>query len=141
MQLTRSMALEYADKGLRINVICPGGVWTPMVDNFIERAEDSGEAQKFMESLHPMGRLAESSEVAEAVLFLCSEKVMFNTGFRAFHRRRHDSQVIKLRGRRFKRLFLKYYLRRVFEFFSGSNLENISRVVYNNIFQVINILI
>ena len=80
VQLTRSMALEYADKGLRINVICPGGVWTPMVDNFIERAEDSGEAQKFMESLHPMGRLAESSEVAEAVLFLCSEKVMFNTG-------------------------------------------------------------
>lgn len=80
VQLTRSMALEYADKGLRINAICPGGVWTPMFDSYLERAEDADAAQKFMESLHPMGRLADPYEIAEAVLFLCDEKVMFNTG-------------------------------------------------------------
>ena len=80
VQLTRSMALEYADKGLRINAICPGGVWTPMFDSYLERAEDADAAQAFMESLHPMGRLADSYEIAEAVLFLCDDKVMFNTG-------------------------------------------------------------
>ena len=80
VQLTRSMALEYADKGLRINAICPGGVWTPMFDSYLERAEDADAAQEFMESLHPMGRLADPYEIAEAVLFLCDEKVMFNTG-------------------------------------------------------------
>ena len=80
VQLTRSMALEYADKGLRINAVCPGGVWTPMFDSYLERAEDADAAQKFMESLHPMGRLADPYEIAEAVLFLCDEKAMFNTG-------------------------------------------------------------
>ena len=80
VQLTRSMALEYADKGLRINAVCPGGVWTPMFDSYLERAEDAAAAQAFMESLHPMGRLADPYEIAEAVLFLCDEKVMFNTG-------------------------------------------------------------
>ena len=79
-QLTRSMALEYADKGLRINAVCPGGVWTPMFDSYLERAEDSAAAQAFMESLHPMGRLADPYEIAEAVLFLCDDRVMFNTG-------------------------------------------------------------
>ncbi|MYI73526.1 MAG: SDR family oxidoreductase [Candidatus Dadabacteria bacterium] len=80
VQLTRSMALEYADKGLRINAVCPGGVWTPMFDSYLERAEDAEAAQAFMESLHPMGRLADPYEIAEAVLFLCDDKVMFNTG-------------------------------------------------------------
>ncbi len=80
VQLTRSMALEYADRGLRINAVCPGGVWTPMLDSYIERAEDTRKAQEFMESLHPMGRMADPYEIAEAVLFLCDEKVMFNTG-------------------------------------------------------------
>ena len=80
VQLTRSMALEYADKGLRINAVCPGGVWTPMFDSYLERAEDADAAQEFMESLHPMGRLADPYEIAEAVLFLCDDKVMFNTG-------------------------------------------------------------
>lgn len=80
VQLTRSMALEYADKGLRINAVCPGGVWTPMFDSYLERAEDAEAAQAFMESLHPIGRLADPYEIAEAVLFLCDDRVMFNTG-------------------------------------------------------------
>lgn len=80
VQLTRSMALEYADRGLRINAVCPGGVWTPMFDSYLERAEDADAAQEFMESLHPMGRLAAAREIAEAVMFLCDENVMFNTG-------------------------------------------------------------
>ncbi len=46
----------------------------------LRRAEDTRKAQEFMESLHPMGRMADPYEIAEAVLFLCDEKVMFNTG-------------------------------------------------------------
>lgn len=79
-QLTRSMALEYADKGIRVNAVCPGTIHTPMVDRFFERAEDIEAAEKYIVSFHPMGRLGRNSEVAHAVLFLCDENVEFMTG-------------------------------------------------------------
>ena len=78
--LTKTMALDYADKGIRINAVCPGGVWTPMMDRFIERAEDKVAAEKYMTSFYPMDRLGDDSEIANAVLFLCDENVKFMTG-------------------------------------------------------------
>ena len=74
------MALDYAQKGIRINAVCPGGVWTPMMDRFIERAEDKVAAENYMTSFYPMDRLGEDSEIAEAVLFLCDDNVKFITG-------------------------------------------------------------
>ena len=79
-QLTKTMALDYADKGIRINAVCPGGVWTPMMDRFMERAEDKVAAEKYMKSFYPMDRLASDSEIANAVLFLCDDKIDFMTG-------------------------------------------------------------
>jgi len=78
--LTKTMALDYADKGIRVNAICPGGVWTPMMDRFIERAEDKVAAENYMKSFYPMDRLGEDSEIANAVLFLCDDNVKFMTG-------------------------------------------------------------
>lgn len=81
IQLTRSMALEYSARGINVNAVCPGTTMTPLVtEGFMKRAPDPGEGMRFMESLHPMGRLALPEEVARAVLFLCDERVGFVTG-------------------------------------------------------------
>lgn len=79
-QLTRSMAIEYADKGIRVNAVCPGTIHTPMVDRYYERAEDKKAAEERIVSFHPMGRIGKNGEVANAVLFLCDDKVGFMTG-------------------------------------------------------------
>lgn len=79
-QLTRSMAAEYADKGIRVNAVCPGTIHTPMVDRYYERAVDKKAAEERIVSFHPMGRLGRNEEVANAVLFLCDDRISFMTG-------------------------------------------------------------
>lgn len=79
-QFTRSMALEYADKGIRVNAICPGTIVTPMVTNMLDATEDAKATEEFFKSYHPMGRLGEPDEIAHAVLFLCDDNVKFMTG-------------------------------------------------------------
>ena len=74
--LTKSVALEYAKQGVRINAVLPAAIETPMIDRF---AKDE-ETQKYLTSLHPIGRMGRSEEVADAVLWLCSEKSSFVTG-------------------------------------------------------------
>lgn len=81
IQLTRSMALEYAEHGINVNAVCPGTTVTPLVtEGFMKRVPDPVAGMKFMKSLHPMGRLALPEEVARAVLFLCDERSAFITG-------------------------------------------------------------
>ena len=79
-QLTRSMALEYADKGIRVNAICLGTVYTPLVDDMFEQWGDREAARERYISVHPIGRLAEPKEIAPAILFLCDDNVSFMTG-------------------------------------------------------------
>ena len=80
-QLTRSMALEYADKGIRVNAVCPGVIETPMVtEGIFERLEDKQQAEQFMVSLHPIGRLGQPEEIAHSVLFLVDDNIGFMTG-------------------------------------------------------------
>ena len=75
---TKSAALEYAKQGIRINAICPGLIWTPMADQMV--ASGQGEALKGMESAVPMGRVGRPEEIADAVLWLCSDKASYVTG-------------------------------------------------------------
>lgn len=75
--LTRSAAREYASKGIRINAICPGWIETPPVQNWIKRAPEVGE--KILQQ-EPIGRLGAPAEIAEAVLWLCSDKASFVVG-------------------------------------------------------------
>jgi NAD(P)-dependent dehydrogenase (short-subunit alcohol dehydrogenase family) len=79
-QLTRSMALEYASKGIRVNAICPGTIVTPMVEGLFEQIGDRKAAEELFKSFHPIGRLGRPEEIAHAVLFLCDDNVEFMTG-------------------------------------------------------------
>jgi NAD(P)-dependent dehydrogenase (short-subunit alcohol dehydrogenase family) len=79
-QLTRSMALEYADKGIRVNAICLGTVYTPLADDMFEQWGDREVGEKRYISVHPIGRLAQPEEIAHAVLFLCDDNIKFMTG-------------------------------------------------------------
>lgn len=72
--LTKNAALEYAKTGLRINAVSPGFTRTPMVDKGDE------EKLKRIADLHPIGRLAFPEEIAEAVIWLCSDKASFAIG-------------------------------------------------------------
>jgi NAD(P)-dependent dehydrogenase (short-subunit alcohol dehydrogenase family) len=79
-QLSRSMALEYADKGVRVNVVSPGTIYTPMMDVLFEEWGEREIGEKRYISVHPIGRLAQPEEIAHAVLFLCDDNIQFMTG-------------------------------------------------------------
>ena len=75
---TKSAALEYAARGIRINAVCPGLIWTPMADQMV--ASGQGDALKAMENSVPMGRVGRPEEIANAVLWLCSDAASYVTG-------------------------------------------------------------
>ncbi len=75
--LTKSAALENATRGIRINAICPGGVQTEMVDRLTGRDPKSEAAFR---AAHPMNRLGTPEEIAQTVVWLCSEGSTFMTG-------------------------------------------------------------
>jgi NAD(P)-dependent dehydrogenase (short-subunit alcohol dehydrogenase family) len=75
--LTKSAALDYGSKGIRVNAVCPGPVRTEMIERIIEENPQIGE---MIESNTPNGRIGEPEEVAEAVLWLSSERSSLVTG-------------------------------------------------------------
>jgi NAD(P)-dependent dehydrogenase (short-subunit alcohol dehydrogenase family) len=75
LQLTRSAALEYARKGIRVNCTCPGGVRTPMLDRLFGAERVAGS-----DLGTPIGRLGSPEEIAQAVAWLCSDAASFVTG-------------------------------------------------------------
>jgi NAD(P)-dependent dehydrogenase (short-subunit alcohol dehydrogenase family) len=80
VQLTRQMAVEYARDNIRVNVVCPGTVGTPLVH---QSAADSGDPEAFLQRLrdaHPVGRIADAAEIAPLYLFLASDDARFITG-------------------------------------------------------------
>jgi NAD(P)-dependent dehydrogenase (short-subunit alcohol dehydrogenase family) len=74
--LTKSAALENAKSGIRINAVCPGFVETPMADRIFRVPT----VHKYVLSCHPIGRLGRAAEIAEAVVWMCSERASFMTG-------------------------------------------------------------
>lgn len=76
--LTKSAALEYAARGIRINAVCPGLIWTPMADQMV--ASGQREALNAMTKSIPMGRHGRAEEIADAVLWLCSQTASYVTG-------------------------------------------------------------
>jgi len=77
--LTKSAALEYATRGIRVNDVCPGMIQTPMSDKMI--AEGQGpELDTMLNTFVPMKRLGRPEEVAAAVLWLCSDAASYITG-------------------------------------------------------------
>jgi NAD(P)-dependent dehydrogenase (short-subunit alcohol dehydrogenase family) len=75
--LTKTAALEFAKRGVRVNAVCPGFIRTPMV----ERALDKGRfSEEQIIALEPMNRMGKAEEIAEGVLWLCSDASSFVTG-------------------------------------------------------------
>ncbi len=75
--LTRATALEYAHVNIRVNAICPAGVNTPMLDRIIG---DDPLTRDAIDDYHPLHRCATPREIAESVLWLCSNRSSFVTG-------------------------------------------------------------
>ncbi|MDZ4844560.1 MAG: SDR family oxidoreductase [Chitinophagales bacterium] len=75
--ITKTAALEYAKAGVRVNAVCPGVIKTPMIDRFTGKKKEA--EQQFI-NMEPIGRMGEPEEVANAVLFLCSDAASFVTG-------------------------------------------------------------
>jgi NAD(P)-dependent dehydrogenase (short-subunit alcohol dehydrogenase family) len=77
--ITRTAALEYARSGIRVNAVCPAFVRTPMVEAFVAADPRHFNLER-LASMQPMGRLGTVEEVAEAVVWLCSDSAGFITG-------------------------------------------------------------
>lgn len=75
--LTKTAALEFAKSGIRINAVCPGVIKTPMIDRL---TGNNKEAEDQYASMEPIGRLGRPEEIANAVVWLCSDEASFITG-------------------------------------------------------------
>ena len=75
--LTKSAAIEYAKKGMRINAVCPAVIDTDM---FRRAYEADPRKAEFAAAMHPVGRVGKAEEVAAAVMYLCSDGAAFTTG-------------------------------------------------------------
>jgi NAD(P)-dependent dehydrogenase (short-subunit alcohol dehydrogenase family) len=74
--MTRQYAITYARRGVRVNAVAPGYIETPMT----EMIRDGSVIQSGYEDLHPMGRLGRAEEIADAAVFLSSDRASFITG-------------------------------------------------------------
>ena len=77
LALTKSAAAEWAQRGIRVNAICPGGIRTDAIEAYFEHAPGVREATV---AVHAMRRLGEPAEIADAIVWLCSERASFVTG-------------------------------------------------------------
>lgn len=76
--ITKSVALELAGQGIRINAVAPAAIETDMIDRFA--GKEGAEGREQLAAVHPVGRLGKASEVAKAVIYLASEATSFTTG-------------------------------------------------------------
>ena len=78
--MTRAMAIDHVDEGVRINCVAPGTVESPYFDEIFAATDDPEGLRRLMEARHPMGRLGSPDEVAGSVLYLASDESSFVTG-------------------------------------------------------------
>jgi NAD(P)-dependent dehydrogenase (short-subunit alcohol dehydrogenase family) len=78
--LTRSSAVDFADRGIRVNCVCPGTTATPLVDAAVNRAADPMAARRRLESIRPLNRLGTADEIASAIAYLASDEAAYATG-------------------------------------------------------------
>jgi NAD(P)-dependent dehydrogenase (short-subunit alcohol dehydrogenase family) len=78
--LTKSMALDYAKHKIRVNAVLPAGTWTPMLRSWCMHQPNPGTIQRYLDDIHPLGYCPEGDVIADACVFLLSDKARFITG-------------------------------------------------------------
>lgn len=80
ISLTKAMAADYACYSIRVNAICPAGVWTPMLEQWCAEQKDPGSIRKYLDDIHLLGNCPRGDVIADAAAFLLSDKARFITG-------------------------------------------------------------
>lgn len=78
--LTKAMALDYAPFGIRVNAICPAGVWTPMLRQWATQQPNPSAIENYLDNIHVLGYCPEGDVIADVAVFLVSEAARFVTG-------------------------------------------------------------
>jgi meso-butanediol dehydrogenase / (S,S)-butanediol dehydrogenase / diacetyl reductase len=78
--LTKAMALDYAPFGIRVNAVCPAGVWTPLLRIWATQQPNPESIEKYLDEIHPLGYCPEGDVIADAAVFLISDAARFITG-------------------------------------------------------------
>lgn len=78
--LTKSMALDYARFHIRVNALSPAAVWTPLLREWNNEQDNNGSMEEYLKEIHPLGYCPEGDVIADAGVFLLSEKARFITG-------------------------------------------------------------
>jgi NAD(P)-dependent dehydrogenase (short-subunit alcohol dehydrogenase family) len=80
ISLTKAMAADYAQYGIRVNAVCPAGVWTPMLEHWCEEQPDPAGIRQYLDDIHLLGDCPNGDVIADAAVFLLSNKARFLTG-------------------------------------------------------------
>lgn len=80
LSLTRQAAIQYAGNGIRVNAVAPGTIMTPMNEKIFKEVEDPQALIQTWNAAHPIGRFGQPEEIADLVLYLCSDAASFITG-------------------------------------------------------------
>ncbi len=78
--MSKGMAIDFAPDGIRVNVICPGWIQTPLVEDWFSQQKDPDAARKYIFGQHPLGRIGTIEECGRAALYLASDDAAFVTG-------------------------------------------------------------
>jgi len=80
LQLARGMAGDLADRGVRVNALCPGNSDTPFTRDFIDESDDPATTEAEFGAFSPLGRMVTAEEIARATLFFASDDSSYCTG-------------------------------------------------------------
>ena len=78
--MTKGMAIDFAPDGIRVNVICPGWIQTPLVEDWFGQQDDPNASREYIYSQHPLGRIGTIDECGTVAAFLASDEASFVTG-------------------------------------------------------------
>jgi NAD(P)-dependent dehydrogenase (short-subunit alcohol dehydrogenase family) len=80
ISLTKAMAADYARYSIRVNAVCPAGVWTPMLEKWCAEQPDPENIRQYLDDIHLLGSCPHGDVIADAAVFLLSSKARFITG-------------------------------------------------------------
>jgi meso-butanediol dehydrogenase/(S,S)-butanediol dehydrogenase/diacetyl reductase len=80
ISLTKAMAADYARYSIRVNAVCPAGVWTPMLERWCAEQPDPRSIRQYLDDIHLLGSCPHGDVIADAAVFLLSSKARFITG-------------------------------------------------------------